>query len=166
VYFNVSGQIARRFADYLVQSSSRISPLNFSKLKPFNLAEKKPYRGEFIAGIAAEHYSRSLDECFTDFSNFIKGELRKDIMRRHNADFIQSLKLNLSFPTKEFNYCLLPVYLANYSYNAKTYNFYINGMTGKIAGRYPVSKSKVFILTLLGILVAGAVAFVYLKYFR
>jgi DNA-directed RNA polymerase subunit RPC12/RpoP len=166
VYFNVSGQISRRFADYLVQSSSRISQLSFSKLKPFNLAEKKPYRTEFVAGIAAEHYSRSLNECFVDFENFIKSELRKDIMHRHNADFVQSLKLNLTFPTKEFNYCLLPVYLANYNYNAKTYNFYINGMTGKIVGRYPVSKTKVFILTLLGIVAAAAVAFVYLKYFR
>ena len=156
VYFNVSGQMNKHYTDFLVQSSDRISPINFNKLKPFDVKEKKPYRTEFIAGIITEHYSRSLEACFSDFSNHIRSDLRRDIMRRHNADTVSKLDIKLDFPTREFNYILLPLYIANYKYKTKTYNFFVNGVTGKIVGKYPVSKLKITLL-ILGIAVVSII---------
>ncbi|MDR0462169.1 MAG: hydrogenase maturation nickel metallochaperone HypA [Christensenellaceae bacterium] len=160
IYFNVSGQMFKNYTDYLVQSSDRVPSVTFKKLG-FFAREKKPYRTEFIAGIPCEHYSRSLDTCFSEFSNFIKGDMRRDIMRRHNADTVQRLDIKLEFPTKEFNYLLLPLYIANYAYNNKTYNFFINGVNGKVIGKYPVSKIKVFFLsfTLAALAVVGMAAY-------
>jgi len=152
-YFRVNGQMTKHYADFLVQSSDRISPVNFEKIKPFDIKELKPYRTEFLSGIITEHYTKDLDICFGEFTNHIKRDLQRDIMRRHGADTVQSLNIELDFPTKEFNYILLPLYFANYTYKEKTYNFYINGISGKIVGKYPKSVWKILFVTFLPVFV-------------
>jgi len=60
------------------------------------------------------------------------------------------------FHDRRFNYVLLPLFISNYTYREKLFNFYINGATGRIAGRYPKSAAKIFGIILFGIaLVAG-----------
>jgi len=162
-YFRVAGDIQQNYRDFFVQSGERISTQTFNKLKPFNLSFLKVYRQEYLAGIVAEHYSRAIDICFKDFADFIKRDLRTRIMRKHNADVVQSLNLNTTYNDKAFNYVLLPVYIANYTWNNKLYNFHVNGTNGKIVGKYPKSGWKIF-FTVLGIaaLVGAAVAGVWM----
>lgn len=157
-HFHARGNMNINYIDHLVQSSDRISPALFNQLKPFALREIKPYRTEFLAGIITEHYTRELDQCFNEFSTFIRQDMRRRIMQKHGADMVQRLDLNLQFPSKEFNYILLPLYIATYKYRGRQFNFFINGSSGKIVGRYPKSKFKIFALCLgLGLLVAGAI---------
>lgn len=158
-YFRVSGTIAQEYKDFFVQSCDRIPEKIFNKIKPFNISLLKVYRQEYLSGIIAEHYTRNIEICFNDFSAFIKRDIRYKIIRKHNADTVQYLHINTNYNDKKFNYVLLPVYIANYTYNNKIYNFYINGASGTVVGKYPVSKLKVF-LTILGIgLVVGATIF-------
>jgi len=42
------------------------------------------------------------------------------------------------------NYTLMPVWHYKYSYGGKSYDYYINGQTGKAVGVTPVSKAKLF----------------------
>ena len=157
-YFRVSGDIQQNYRDFFVQSGDQIKAKTFDKLKPFNLSFLKVYRQEYLAGIIAEHYTRNIDICFNDFANFIRRDLRSRIMRKHNADVVQSLNLNTTYSDKAFNYVLLPVYIANYSWRAKLYNFFVNGTNGKVVGKYPKSGWKIF-FTVLGIgIVIGAAA--------
>jgi len=155
-YFRVSGDIQQNYRDFFVHSGDQIQSKTFDKLKPFNLSHLKVYRQEYLAGIFAEHYSRAIDVCFNDFANFIKRDLRNRIMRKHNADVVQSLNLNTAYSDKAFNYVLLPVYIANYSWKNKLFNFFVNGTNGKVVGKYPKSGWKIF-FTIFGIAVlAGA----------
>ena len=157
-YFRVSGSIAQDYRDFFVQSCDRIPAKMFDKIKPFNLTLLKVYRQEYLSGIIAEHYTRSIDICFNDFAAFVKKDLRHRIIRKHGADTVQSLTINTQYNDKKFNYVLLPVYIANYSYKQKLYNFYINGASGKVVGKYPLSKWKVLFTVLgLGILAGAAV---------
>lgn len=57
-----------------------------------------------------------------------------------------------------WDYTLMPIWLLTYSRNGKTYTYAMNGYTGKVFGRLPVSRVK---LTLLGIavgIVSGVLA--------
>jgi len=157
-WFRVSGDIAQSYFDYIVQSGDRIPQKMFAKIKPFDLKLLKVYRQEYLSGIIAEHYSRNLEICFGDFENYIKSDLRQKIMRRHNADTVGQLNIKTNYNDRKFNYILLPLYIANYLYNAKTYNFYINGASGTIVGKYPKSKVKLFFIG-LGVAVLAAAAF-------
>ena len=158
-YFRVSGNIVQDYRDYFVQSCDRIPVKMFEKIKPFNLTLLKVYRQEYLSGIIAEHYTRNIEICFNDFAAYVKRDLRHRIIRKHNADTVQSLVVNTQYNDKKFNYVLLPVYIANFKYNSKLYNFYVNGASGKVVGKYPISKWKVFFTSLfIGIAVGAAVA--------
>ena len=47
---------------------------------------------------------------------------------------------------------LAPIWIANYKFNNEIYNFVVNGQTGKIAGKSPVSIPKVILTIALAIL--------------
>ena len=156
-WFRVSGQMREVYTDYIVQSGDKISAIMFSKIKPFDLKLIKVYRQEYLSGIIAEHYTRNLELCFGDFSNYIRQDLRRKIMRKHNADCVQSLDIKTNYTDRKFNYILLPIYIANYVYNKRNFNFYVNGASGVVVGKYPKSKLKIALLTFgIGILVVGA----------
>ena len=56
-----------------------------------------------------------------------------------------------------------PVYVGNYIYKKKVYNFYVNGATGKVGGKTSLSLFKILLAVLLGgTVVAGLI---YLKFF-
>lgn len=50
----------------------------------------------------------------------------------------------ITLEQKEHCFTLLPVWIYRYIYKNEAYIFYINGQTGKIVGRVPLSKPKVF----------------------
>ena len=50
-----------------------------------------------------------------------------------------------------FKHILLPVWLSSYRYRDKTYSFIVNGESGKVAGRAPLSVLKIAFLILGGI---------------
>jgi len=156
-YFRVNGNINETYYDYLVQSGDRISPAMFAKIKPFNLKLIQVYRQEFLSGIIAEHYSRNLEICFNDFSSYVRADIRRKIMRKHNADTVRTLNIQTNWHDRKFNYILLPVYIANYLYNSKTFNFYINGASGVVVGKYPKSKLKIALIVLGSVVAAAAV---------
>ncbi|MCL2570404.1 MAG: hypothetical protein FWE16_04325 [Firmicutes bacterium] len=157
-WFRVSGMIFQDYMDVFYQSGNRITSKNFNRLKPFDLRQVKVYRQEYLSGIVAEHYSRTLEECFNEFSRFIKQDIRTRVIRKHRADSVSFLDIQTRYNDKRFNYVLLPLYITNYQYKDKNFNVYINGATGKVTGRYPVSGRRVFGLVFGIILTIGAAA--------
>lgn len=61
-----------------------------------------------------------------------------------------------------WEYTLMPIYLLNYKHRDKTYTYALNGYTGKVFGRLPVSFPKLSILGgIVGALVAAAAALIF-----
>ena len=44
---------------------------------------------------------------------------------------------------KSCNYALLPVWIYDFRYQGETYQFHVNGQTGKVIGKTPVAHRKV-----------------------
>ena len=66
--------------------------------------------------------------------------------------------------TIHWDYTLMPIFLMTYRHGKKTYTYAMNGYTGKLYGRLPVSGKKLALLgTVVGALVGVAAALV--KYF-
>jgi len=157
-WFRVAGRVNQPYTDHFIQSGERITTKNFNRLKPYNLQTVRVYRQEFLSGIIAEHYSRTLEACFGDFSTFVKQDIRRLIIRRYRADHVSVLNIQTNFHDRKFNYVLLPLYISNYTYKQKLYNFYLNGATGKIVGKYPKSAGKIFGAIFATVAIAAAVA--------
>jgi hypothetical protein len=50
------------------------------------------------------------------------------------------------YSNQTFKHILVPVWLLSYDYGAKKYQVVANGYTGVIAGNYPYSAWKIFLL--------------------
>ena len=65
----------------------------------------------------------------------------------------RDLDVSTSYSNQTYKHILLPLWLCTYAYKNKTYHFLVNGQTGKIHGKKPVSAWKVVLAVLAAILV-------------
>ena len=63
--------------------------------------------------------------------------------------------MSLDFADESWRYILTPVYISNYTYDAKTFQAMVNGQTGTIAGQRPVDWNKIW-LVIAALLAPGA----------
>ena len=61
------------------------------------------------------------------------------------GDTHRNLQVQTEFSEVGYKGALLPVWIAAYQYGGKTYRFLVNGATGKVAGKAPVSWPKILI---------------------
>jgi len=85
--------------------------------------------------------------------NTLRGEIGQYEKHKQHADTVESVNFNTDFAKVTFKYVLAPIWIANYKFNNEIYNFVVNGQTGKIAGKSPVSIPKVILTILIAIIV-------------
>ena len=85
----------------------------------------------------------------------IKGRLERNIKRKiekdYHANTVRSLRVKTSYTKIKYKYLLLPVWMAHFKYKDKIYQFMVNGQTGKVSGKIPISPAKVAI-SVVGVL--------------
>ncbi|MDR0790980.1 MAG: hypothetical protein LBE47_00395 [Methanomassiliicoccaceae archaeon] len=158
-WFRVSGRINADYNDVFIPSGKLIPDNVAKKLEPYPVKEAVKYTQEYLPGKTAEHYSRDINTCFNDFGKYVYSDLCQRIRRKYNADHVGKMDINTTYNSKYFNYLLIPNHIANFTYNKKLYNFYVNGSTGKVVGKYPISVLKV-VITIAA--VVGAAVGIYL----
>lgn len=157
-WFNVSGQIDHIFNDILINAGQKITAVTMSGLEPYNTENAISYDKMFLQGAAANHYSKNLSASYDQAKIQMRNMIEDIIVKQYDADEIGSLDIDIDFSEVKFKYLLLPVYTTGFNYGNKGYNLYVNGSTGEVVGKLPVSKGKVW-GTVLGVLAAiGAVA--------
>jgi hypothetical protein len=67
------------------------------------------------------------------------------------GDTHRDLEVDAQFSNQTFKHVLVPVWLVNYNYGSQVYQVVINGYTGQIAGKHPLSWIKIT-LAILGAL--------------
>ena len=69
-----------------------------------------------------------------------------------------SLNIHTDYRDVTYKHMLLPVWISAYIFKGKLYNFYINGQTGEVQGKSPVSVFKVVVAVLLGLALLALIA--------
>ena len=126
----------------------------------FDFSKLVPYTPQVLAGFIAERYSIGLKEGWTSAQSTIQFHLRSDISsyirRRWNADRTSSLKFSTLYSDITYKYLLVPAWISSFKYKDKVYQFAVNGQTGKVGGKSPVSAWRVLLAVLIGIgVIAG-----------
>ena len=154
-YFTVSGNFDMFFDDVLIQASGSIDQKSLNKLQPFQTNDSREYTGAYLSGYTATQNSKSGLECWEEAKDVIAGRLRSAILSRYVYDEVSSFRISTQYTGITFKYILLPVYVGHCKWHAKIYNFFVNGLNGKVTGKAPVSPLKVIITILIaaGVLV-------------
>ena len=161
-WYHCSGRHKEFFDDELVCATTNQNRSMLAGIEPFNTADNKSYKPEYVAGFAAERYAIGFKEGWEIAKQSINRKIKTSIDRKirdeHDADSTKNIQVNSTFTDLTYKYLLLPVWLSSYKYKDKVYNFMVNGQTGKVAGKTPISIPKV-IITVLGCI--AAIALIY-----
>lgn len=154
-WYAVRGSNSLAFDDELVCGTTKHSGSMLQGIEPYRTAENKTYKPEYVAGFAAERYSIGIKEAWEMAKQSMKYKIRQTIeigiKRQHHADRVRNLRITTKYSDLTYKYLLLPVWISSYKYQDKVYQFMVNGQTGKVSGKIPISIPKV-IITVLGAL--------------
>ncbi len=161
-WYATSGVYQEAFDDELVCATTNQNQSMLMGIEPYNTADNKAYKPEYVAGFAAERYAIGVKEGWEMAKSSLKNKLRSNITRKirskYNADRVRNLMITTRYSGITYKYLLLPVWISSYKYQDKVYQFMVNGQTGKVSGKIPISIPKVIIT------VIGAIALLALFY--
>lgn len=158
-WYKTQGHYEESFDDELVVASTNHNQSILKQLEPFNTADNKTYKPEYVAGFVAERYAVGIKDAWKMAMESIKMKLTNSISSKirteKDADHVRSLQLDTVYNDITYKYLLLPVWLSSYKYKDKVYQFMVNGQTGKVAGKSPVSAIKVTICIIVVIAICS-----------
>jgi predicted RNA-binding Zn-ribbon protein involved in translation (DUF1610 family) len=155
----VSGRVARAFDDVLVMASQSLPRSYTEGLAPWDLTALRPYRPDFLAGFMAEGYTVSLVDGNTLAHEAMAQVIAGDVVRNIGGDAQRISHVNTEHSAETFKHILLPIWMAAYKYNGKTYRFVVNGQTGKVQGERPYSAWKIIFAVVAVAIIAAGIAY-------
>lgn len=157
-WYPASGRVGRDFDDVLVMASRSLPPRLGNELTPWDLGALTAYAPEFLAGFQAEGYTVSLADGWREAQDRMSNVIREDVRRDIGGDEQRILSVTTDWSDETFKHILLPVWMAAYRFNGRSYRFVVNGQTGEVQGERPWSVWKIAVAVVFGaVLILGAV---------
>jgi DNA-directed RNA polymerase subunit RPC12/RpoP len=164
-WYPVRGSISRFFDDVLV-SAKQVRDKLIARIDNFGTQKLLPFSTAYLSGFKAEKYDTSPEQGFEEAKakmlSMLRDQARREILRYY--DEVRSLNVRASFTQTTYKHILVPFWLSSYWYMDKPYRFVINAQTGKISGEAPVSKVKVTLAVLAGLIILVLAFVLYLNY--
>ncbi|WP_461206185.1 TFIIB-type zinc ribbon-containing protein [Clostridium sp. DL1XJH146] len=145
------------YDDVLVNASKNVASGLIDSIEPFDLNGLLDYSPNYLSGFLAEKYSISLKDGFEDAKNEINTKIRNGIRGQVFGDEVQIVSVQTDYEDITYKHILLPVWVSSFNFKNKVYRFLVNGQTGKVKGKAPVSAVKVIFLVLTIIIVIAII---------
>lgn len=147
-----SGTYRESIDDHLVIGTNRFNDKELKGLGEFATENSLGYKPEYLAGFAAERYSIGVEDAWesakTQITKYLGPVVTDHIRFSNHANDSRLISMSVSFDDIGYKYLMLPVWMSSFKYKNVVYHFYINGQTGKVCGKTPVSSRKVILLIL------------------
>jgi predicted RNA-binding Zn-ribbon protein involved in translation (DUF1610 family) len=150
------GDVHLTIDDYLISGSfpEHISRRILQGIYPFRMSDLVTYEPDYLAGWQAQAYEITLTEAWKNAKTEIRERARQACYDEIPTSHVRNFSMTADFADESWRYILLPVYLATYKYEGKTFHMMVNGQTGTVAGQKPVAWWKVW-LAIAGLLLPG-----------
>lgn len=155
-----SGQLQHFFDDVLVVASGRLQQKQANKIMPYRLEEMVNYDPRLMVGWESEVYHIEVDEGYHKADITMDNRIRQMCSAQLGGDTQRNLRVSTQKHSQTFKHIVLPLWICTYNYNSKVYQFFINGQTGKVSGKKPVSALKVTLVVLLVMLIIVAIVLI------
>src|SRR6185312_7382834 len=111
----------------------------------------------YLSGFLAERYSIPLKEGCNDAKGIIDHRITNGIHRQVHGDVVNIVSVATDYKAITYKHILLPIWISSFVFNNTIYRFLVNGQTGKVSGKSPVSAVKVTFAVLIVIAIVGVV---------
>lgn len=144
-YYNIVRDINVFYHNIPVDASEAMPDRIMDMMEPYNYGEMVDFAPEYMSGFNGEKYNMTSD-IVENRANDKMRESAESILRQCVSGYsgVKAYTRTVQPTNTSTEYCLLPVWKYIYKYNDEQYPFYINGQTGKVIGKVPVSKQKVW----------------------
>lgn len=143
-YYDAFRDINLDYVKIPVDASEKMNDQLMDKLEPYPYDQLKDFKTPYLAGYIAEKYNYTDEELLPrakdKISGYIESYIRSTLTGYHSVNYTNK---HIDTRNKNSDYVLLPVWMVSYDYNNSEYIFAMNGETGKIVGKPPISTSKV-----------------------
>lgn len=145
-YYKIYRELKVDYEDVPVDASISMNDDTMDMLEPFDYRLLTDFDPRVLSGFLSEIYN--MDE--NELAERAEQKVSKSactIMRESMSEYtLANPEVNtVNMTRKETEFALLPVWKYTYVYGKKFYVFYVNGQSGKIIGKTPISKKKVLL---------------------
>lgn len=140
-----SGKVQKAIDNLLVPGTTRLNLRTLGQVDGFNIAGLVLYEPRYLAGMQAQAYDVPLDEAWDAGRAIMREQMRRACLDRASSTQVRDFTVSIDFRDEAWRYVLVPVYTNIYQFDGQTYQFIINGQSGRIAGPRPVDWRKVWL---------------------
>lgn len=143
-HYHVFRSVDSEFERVPADASERMEDKVMESLEPYDYQELKPFEMAYLSGYLAEKYNYTSDELQGRAKNRAR-EAAIGVARGMigGYDTVSVTDQRVQIREKHVDYVMLPVWVLNYRYQGQNYAFTLNGQTGRMNGRLPISTGKV-----------------------
>ncbi|KXH81688.1 hypothetical protein [Sporosarcina sp. HYO08] len=143
-----SGRYNEFFDDVLVKASENVASGLVKRIEPFHLKDLVDYKMEYLSGFLAERYSISLPTGWQDAQQIIDRRIENGIRGQVYGDIVNITSVSTDYQDITYKHILLPIWISSFRYKDTVYRFLVNGQTGKVSGKAPISTGKVALVVI------------------
>ncbi|HEX6764281.1 MAG TPA: hypothetical protein VF103_02360 [Polyangiaceae bacterium] len=137
-----------RYDDVLLCASRGLSGPLLGKVGPFDTRQLVPYDPSFLAGFRAEGYSIDLWTGWAQAYGIITASQRQRCAKDVPGDTYDDLAVRDDLAAISFKHVLLPIWIGAFWHTGQPYQFMVNGQTGEVVGKAPLSVEKIILFVL------------------
>ncbi|HSH25432.1 MAG TPA: TFIIB-type zinc ribbon-containing protein [Massilibacterium sp.] len=143
-YYDVYRKVKVDYVKVPVDASEKMNDELMDKLEPYDYTLLKNFKTPYLAGYIAEKYNYDDEELFPRVREKVKPYIESFIHSTVNRySTVRYKNKQIDVKKQKAYYVLLPVWMVYYDFNQSEYIFAMNGQTGKVVGKPPISKAKV-----------------------
>lgn len=165
-YRPLSGEHLGYVTDVVVSASIGLDHPTFTRLQPFELRQLRRYSPALVSGWIQEEFSREADECMRVSRDEAVDAVGEELRAFMPGDSYADLHFRTRVEWESLDPVLVPVWVfaVRYRGDRAPMRVVINGQTGAIAGKVPLSWWKVTLLALAAAAVVLAIVLLVLHF--
>lgn len=145
-YFDVYRRVKLAYDLVPQDASEKMNDELMEKLEPYHYHDLKEFNMPYLAGFIAEKYSYDekslLGKVRQRVSHYVESYIQSSILGYTTTTYTRK---NINIIPRHAHYVLFPVWMVCYDYKKSEHTFAMNGQTGKIVGKPPLSFGKILL---------------------
>lgn len=127
-----------------IDSSLKMDDAMMRAIEPFDYGQLAPFALEYLSGHYADSYDLTPEQAIPQGEGRMNDAVR-DVMSGMTGTYtsVRRRRLDVYKRDSSMAYAMMPVWTFLYRYKEKDYAFFINGQSGKINGKLPISALRV-----------------------
>ncbi|WEK33594.1 MAG: hypothetical protein P0Y53_13970 [Candidatus Pseudobacter hemicellulosilyticus] len=156
-----SGVFNHFFDDILIGGADELPQDEYESIFPYQLGELVNFDARYLSGWKADVYDIAVHDGYEKAEAIMKSFIHDACADLCRIDTYRGLEVATAYSDQTYKHILLPLWLCSYQYKQKTFHFLINGQTGRIHGKKPVSAMKVTLLVLAILIVVIGLVYLF-----